>query len=420
MNFKTKTTSYKSKSRLFLQKENWVVFENQHSSIISREDFEKTQEKLKTISKNSFSTSNKMKNDTFFRNKCVCAKCGAKMHRRHSVNGVYFICKTYMQYDTCRSNHITENELRRIALDHLKKLYMAVKNDRDTLITQLGLNQLTELNKQIKEAENRVNAISRLLTELYEKKFQGKLSDSEFGIQSRALSCEKEELIQFLSDVTVQKSTISKRFLSVAEILNRIESYRLSELDAVTQEICDALIEKIVIDEPMGQKENNYGKRTVDIYIYELGNLSDLVDVRFKPYSQRIKEIAPQLLLERRCDTANVIEALATKRTSLKSALAEEGTNFQTVIVEVRKEILIDTIKKGLSIKEIYPLLGYLEPSNVYWFAKRFLGMSFNEFYFDCCNPVTDCDDPVTISLFWLRLFLICAKIEIANLSLLV
>lgn len=303
------------------------------------------------------------------------------MHRRHSVNGVYFVCKTYMQYGTCCSNHITENELRRITLDHLKKLYMAVKDGRDTLITQLGLNQLTELDKQIKDAENRVNAISKLLTELYEKKFQGKLSDSEFKIQSRALSSKKEELLQFLSDATAQKTTISKKFLSVTKILNRIESYRLSELDVVTQEICDALIEKIVIDEPMGQKEKNYGKRIVDIYIYELGNLSELVDVRFKPYSQRIKEIAPQLLLERRCDTANVVEALATKRTSLKSALAEEGTNFQTIIVEIRKEILIDAIKKGLSIKEIYPLLGYPEPSNVYWFAKRFLGMSFNDFY---------------------------------------
>ena len=48
---------------------------------------------------------------------------------------------------------------------------------------------------------------------------------------------------------------------------------------------------------------------------------------------------------------------------------------------EVRKEILIDAIKKGLSIKEIYPLLGYPEPSNVSWFAKRFLGMSFIDFY---------------------------------------
>ena len=41
-----------------------------------------------------------------------------------------------------------------------------------------------------------------------------------------------------------------------------------------------------------------------------------------------------------------------------------------------------------------------------------------NAYYFDCYNPVTDCDDSATISLFWLRLFLICAKIEIANLSL--
>ena len=54
---------------------------------------------------------------------------------------------------------------------------MAVKDGSDTLITQLGLNQLTELDKQIKEAENRVNAINKLLTELYEKNFQGKLSD---------------------------------------------------------------------------------------------------------------------------------------------------------------------------------------------------------------------------------------------------
>ena len=61
------------------------------------------------------------------------------------------------------------------------------------------------------------------------------------------------------------------------------------------------------------RKSNYVAKRIVDIYIYELGNLSDLVDVRFKPYSQRIKEIAPQLLLERRCDTANVGRSFGNK-----------------------------------------------------------------------------------------------------------
>ena len=78
-----------------------------------------------------------------------------------------------------------------------------------------------------------------------------------------------------------------------------------------------------------------------------------------------------------------LVEALATKRTSSEKGASCRRRNeaFETVIVEVRKEILIDAIKKGLSIKEIYPLLGYPESSNVYWFAKRFLGMSFNDFY---------------------------------------
>ncbi len=55
------------------------------------------------------------------------------------------------------------------------------------------------------------------LTELYEKKFQGKLLDSEFRIQSKALSCEMEELLQFLSDVTVQKIHHKQKDFSLSQ-----------------------------------------------------------------------------------------------------------------------------------------------------------------------------------------------------------
>lgn len=66
VNFKTKQISYKIKKRMSVPEENWVIFENQHPAIISREDFEKAQEKLRTISQNAFSTYNEIKNDTFF------------------------------------------------------------------------------------------------------------------------------------------------------------------------------------------------------------------------------------------------------------------------------------------------------------------------------------------------------------------
>ena len=305
--------------------------------------------------------------------------CGKKMYCNSTKGKLYFQCQAYQKYDSCTSNYITENDLKRVVLDYLHRLYLAVKSDRNAVISKLGLDTITEIEDQIRTAENRADEISHLLIEIYEKKFQNIITDSEFKSRSEALSREKNDLLHFLADLTAKKSIRSKEKGSVIKMLDKISSYSESDFDVLTQEMVNALIEKIVIGKPMGQREKNYGKRMIDIYIYELGNLSELIDVRFKPYSVRIKEIAPQLLLERRCDTANVIEALATKRGSLENALAEEGTNFQTVIVEVRKKILIDAIRNGLTIKEIYPLLGYPEPSNVYWFSKRFLGMRFND-----------------------------------------
>ena len=381
VNFKTRQISYKVKKRLPIPKEDWVIFQNQHPAIISREDFEKAQEKLKNISENAFSQPKATRNDTLFRQKLICAMCGKKMYCNSTKGKLYFQCQAYQKYDSCTSNYITENDLKRVVLDYLHRLYLAVKSDRNAVISKLGLDTITEIEDQIRTAENRADEISHLLIEIYEKKFQNIITDSEFKSRSEALSREKNDLLHFLADLTAKKSIRSKEKGSVIKMLDKISSYSESDFDVLTQEMVNALIEKIVIGKPMGQREKNYGKRMIDIYIYELGNLSELIDVRFKPYSVRIKEIAPQLLLERRCDTANVIEALATKRGSLENALAEEGTNFQTVIVEVRKKILIDAIRNGLTIKEIYPLLGYPEPSNVYWFSKRFLGMRFNDFY---------------------------------------
>ena len=381
VNFKTRQISYKVKKRLPIPKEDWVIFQNQHPAIISREDFEKAQEKLKNISENAFSQPKATRNDTLFRQKLICAMCGKKMYCNSTKGKLYFQCQAYQKYDSCTSNYITENDLKRVVLDYLHRLYLAVKSDRNAVISKLGLDTITEIEDQIRTAENRADEISHLLIEIYEKKFQNIITDSEFKSRSEALSREKNDLLHFLADLTAKKSIRSKEKGSVIKMLDKISSYSESDFDVLTQEMVNALIEKIVIGKPMGQREKNYGKRMIDIYIYELGNLSELIDVRFKPYSVHIKEITPQLLLERRCDTANVIEALATKRGSLENALAEEGTNFQTVIVEVRKKILIDAIRNGLTIKEIYPLLGYPEPSNVYWFSKRFLGMRFNDFY---------------------------------------
>lgn len=253
VNFKTKQISYKIKKRISIPKENWMIFENQHPAIISREDFERAREKLKNISQNAFSTSNEIKNDTFFRNKLFCAMCGGKMYRGSEKGSIYFQCRTYQVYNSCISNYITENDLRRVVLDYLHRLYTTVKSDKNTIISKLGFDDIAEIEKQIRTAENRLNEISRILKQVYEQKFRGEISDLQFKSESETLCCEKEELLCFLSDVTAKRSTLNKENMSAVKMLDQISSYSESDFDVLTQEMVDTLIEKIVIDKPMGQ-----------------------------------------------------------------------------------------------------------------------------------------------------------------------
>ena len=61
-------------------------------------------------------------------------------------------------------------DLKRVVLDYLHRLYLAVKSDRNAVISKLGLDTITEIEDQIRTAENRADEISHLLIEIYGKK----------------------------------------------------------------------------------------------------------------------------------------------------------------------------------------------------------------------------------------------------------
>lgn len=103
-----------------------------------------------------------------------------------------------MQNVSCQSNHITENDLRRVVIDYLKRLYIAVKSDKSVIISKLEFDNIAEMEEQIQTAENWLNEISKLLKQIYEQKFHGEISDLQFKSESETLSHEKEELLLFL------------------------------------------------------------------------------------------------------------------------------------------------------------------------------------------------------------------------------
>jgi AraC-like DNA-binding protein len=61
---------------------------------------------------------------------------------------------------------------------------------------------------------------------------------------------------------------------------------------------------------------------------------------------------------------------------SLQRRLKDEGTVFQTVRDEMRRELADQYLKKGMSLAEISFLLGFSEPSAFFRAFKRWTGLT--------------------------------------------
>jgi hypothetical protein len=83
--------------------------EESHPGIISKDVFEKTQDKL---AKNSDNTK-KLKNKYLLTKKIKCGKCGKNYNRKANHGRVYWGCSTYLHFgkDSCPSGQIPENIL---------------------------------------------------------------------------------------------------------------------------------------------------------------------------------------------------------------------------------------------------------------------------------------------------------------------
>lgn len=86
--------------------ENWIVTENHHEAIISKEDFDKVQEILDRKSKVNKDGSIDILSGIL---KCKC--CGSNMIKRTSKGKVYYYCSNYYRTRNCENNKSTSKSI---------------------------------------------------------------------------------------------------------------------------------------------------------------------------------------------------------------------------------------------------------------------------------------------------------------------
>ncbi len=125
---KKKVENYRTHKLITTNKDEWIITENHHEPIISKEKFDEVQE---ILNKNKSARNNKAK-DLFY-SFLKCTDCGSSFTLRKVKNYEYYHCTSYVRDGSCTSHSIRKDKLTEIVLEELNKKF---KRNKINIITR--------------------------------------------------------------------------------------------------------------------------------------------------------------------------------------------------------------------------------------------------------------------------------------------
>lgn len=203
--------NYKSKKKVKLKEEDWIVVENFTTPIISREDFEIVQK----MKKQNIYISPKGYN-YLLKGIVVCADCGSpmivrkrKVHRKRkeSYEETYYCCSTYARYrnGVCSLHYFQEKELNDIVTQYLKKVF---KNNIDeNELKKVGEKKETKncsiqsLDTELAKLEKKIEKVQIALKNIYIDKTSNFISENDFLEIKKQLENDRKEYEREIAEI---------------------------------------------------------------------------------------------------------------------------------------------------------------------------------------------------------------------------
>ena len=269
-NFKTTKKSYKSKKKIDLPKENWLIFENTHEPIISQHDYDLVQ-KLRESKRRP---QKKSPEPNPFSGIVYCADCGKKLHISRSASMVkkseHLRCSTYVKhYGGCTVHFIRTCILTELVLGEINKLLVSVHDDEDGFVERSmersavsHLDEVKKAKRLIGKNERRIDELDKLFTRLYEDNVLGKIDDERFAQMSAGYTDEQKKLkaeverLRTLIEANEQKSSDISHFLQVVR--------KYEHVSELTPKLMHEFIDKIIVHE--ADKSSGHREQEVEIY----------------------------------------------------------------------------------------------------------------------------------------------------------
>ena len=246
----------------------WLIVEDMHEPIISREDFDMVQEKVKSRQR-----PDAWGNYGIFAGLVKCGQCGSSicMRKTHTKNREYiFTCSKYTKFGVkhCSQHRILYDTLYSLILEQIRSYAAKALEDESEVVRMLAEqsqgdhdSERNAIEKSIADDSNRLAALDRIIAKLYEDMIAGRISDSNFNTMLAKSQTEQTALQERLQNNQTRLGREQQERSDTSQWIGLIKEYaNIQELDSV---MLQRLVKRIVIHEDIDGKTI---RQTVEIH----------------------------------------------------------------------------------------------------------------------------------------------------------
>lgn len=273
-NFKTTSKNYRSKKRVWNDKENRKLFEDTHPAIVDNITFNTVQEIRKH--KHRPTATGKI---SIFSGKVFCADCGAKLHYNtsnyHKETQDCFVCSNYRSNTgTCTIHYIRAVTLNRLVFRHIQNVLSYIQQFEAPFVKKEK--EKAELQHQMSLDKARVDIVTlrrrdedldTLFKRIYEDMVSGRLSPERFDKLSTEYEDEQRKVKQTIDELQTLIDNGEQNEVNLREFLKNVRKY--TDPKELTAELLNDLVDKIVIHAP--DKSSGHRKQKIEIYYKAVG-----------------------------------------------------------------------------------------------------------------------------------------------------
>ena len=266
------SVSFKNHKAVYRPEEEWIVTENAHPAIISKELWRRVKEVEKSVSQGKKTRKGYTHPLSGF---LYCADCGGKMkldyyalkHNGDVTDMVYtFNCGNHKRLGKayCSSHYIKAKDIEKFILDDVKAMASCVTlNEAEVRKkylerkTKLAEDELMHNRKELDQKRRRCDKLDQLIETAFEEKIAGNMPEDLCVKLIERYSTERQQLLGEIEAMDKQVAMIANVQNDVDDFIMRVKKHMFDV--TLTRALCFELIDKIVIGRAVSGEPQSIG-----------------------------------------------------------------------------------------------------------------------------------------------------------------